>query len=178
MLRTHGITRDPSKLINKNEGSWYYEMQELGFNYRITDFQCALGINQLTKVKKFIDKRIEIIRIYNDAFSKIDSIETIKTPKGYKNAHHLYVIKVKDKKTRLNLFNYLKERGILCQVHYIPVYWHPYYRKLGYKKGICPKAEKFYEEIISLPIFPSLKKNEQEFIINKVANFFKSHYGN
>ncbi|MFH0969680.1 MAG: UDP-4-amino-4,6-dideoxy-N-acetyl-beta-L-altrosamine transaminase [Patescibacteria group bacterium] len=172
LFRTHGITKDSDKLSNKKEGSWFYEMQELGFNYRITDIQCALGISQLKKIKKFVKKRREIAKKYDKAFSKIGGIETIKETQGCKNAYHLYVIKVKNKEARLKLFNYLKENNIFCQVHYIPVYWHPYYQKLGYKKGICPKAESFYERIISLPIYPSLKNKELEKVIKIIKDFY------
>lgn len=171
LLRTHGITKNSTEFVNENEGPWYYEMQELGFNYRITDFQCALGISQLSRVETFINKRITIAKKYDKAFSKIEGVEIIKTPEDYKNAYHLYIVKVKDKETRLRLFNYLKEKDILCQVHYIPVYWHPYYERLGYKKGICPQAEKFYERIISIPIFPLLKREEQLGIIRAITNF-------
>ena len=173
LLRSHGIDKDPDKLLSQNEGSWFYEMQLLGFNYRITDFQCALGISQLKRIKIFAKKRVKIVKKYNDVFSKIDDIEIIKPQEGYKNAYHLYIVKVKDKKTRLSLFNYLKKNNIFCQVHYIPVYWHPYYQKLGYKRGICRNAEEFYEKIISLPIYSSLKKEEQEFVIKKILEFFK-----
>jgi perosamine synthetase len=172
LLRTHGITRDSARLINKKEGPWFYEMQELGFNYRITDFQCALGISQLGKIKKFIGKRIAIAKAYDKAFSKIDSIEIIKPPEVSTNAYHLYTIKVKDAETRLKLFNHLKENGILCQVHYIPVYWHPYYQKLGYKKGLCLKAEKFYERIISIPMYYGLILKEQKKVINIIGRFY------
>lgn len=171
-LRNHGIVKNPSKLINKNEGPWYHEMQSLGFNYRITDFQCALGASQLKKVAVFIKKRIEIAKIYDDAFAKIKVVEVILPPKKLKNAYHLYIIKVKNKKVRLNLFNYLKKNNIFCQVHYIPVYWHPYYQKLGYKKGICPKTEEFYEKIISIPMYPGLKKTEQKKVIKTINNFY------
>jgi UDP-4-amino-4,6-dideoxy-N-acetyl-beta-L-altrosamine transaminase len=173
ILRTHGITKDHDKLLNKNEGPWFYEMQELGFNYRLTDFQCALGISQLNKVKGFIEKRIAIAKTYDKAFSKINGIEVIKPAEGYINAHHLYIIKVKNAETRLNLFTRLKRAGILCQVHYVPVYWHPYYKKLGYKKSICPRSEEFYERIISIPIFPSLKRTEQADVIKKITDFLK-----
>lgn len=171
ILRTHGITRDPSKLLNKSEGQWYYEMQDLGFNYRITDFQCALGISQLSKVKEYIGKRISLAKTYDNAFSNIKDIEVIIPPKGINNAYHLYIIKVKDKKTRLNLFNYMNRKGIYCQIHYIPVYWHPYYQKLGYKKGICPRAEEFYERIVSIPMFPSLTIIGQKKVITSIRTF-------
>ena len=104
--------------------------------------------------------------------SKIEGIEIIKPPAGYKNAYHLYIIKIKDKKTRLGLFNYLKEKGIFCQVHYIPVYWHPYYQKLGYEKGICPKAEEFYGRIISIPMYCGLKNGEQEKVVSTIRHFY------
>ena len=134
LLRTHGITKDSKKFINQNDGPWYYEMQELGFNYRLTDFQCALGINQLNKIDKFIEKRREIAGKYDKSFENNKDIEILKENQNQSNPYHLYVIKVKNKKTRLKLFNYLKQKGIFCQVHYIPAYWHPYYQRLGYKK--------------------------------------------
>lgn len=172
LLRSHGIVKDSDKLLNKKEGFWFYEMQDLGFNYRITDIQCALGISQLNKINKFVKKRREIAKRYNEALSKINSIEIIKETKESKNAYHLYVIKVQSKEIRLKLFNYLKEKDVFCQVHYVPVHWHPYYQKLGYKKEICAKAGRFYEKIISLPIYPGLKKDEQEKIINAINKFY------
>jgi UDP-4-amino-4,6-dideoxy-N-acetyl-beta-L-altrosamine transaminase len=172
LFRSHGITRDLDKLLNKNEGSWFYEMQELGFNYRITDFQCALGISQLKKIESFIKRRREIAKKYDETFKNINDIELIEQPEGHENAYHLYVIKVKNIAIRLKLFNYLKENDIFCQVHYIPVHWHPYYQKLGYKKEDCQRAGEFYGRIISLPICPSLKKWEQEKIIKTIKNFY------
>jgi UDP-4-amino-4,6-dideoxy-N-acetyl-beta-L-altrosamine transaminase len=168
LFRSHGITKDSQDMETKNEGSWFYEMQELGYNYRITDFQCALGISQLKKIDKFVEKRREIAKKYDEAFSSIKEIETIKEPEGYKNAYHLYVIKTKDGETRLKFFNYLKENDIFCQVHYIPVHWHPYYQKMGYKKENCPKAGRFYERVISLPIYPSLQPYKQNKIIKLI----------
>ncbi len=164
MLRTHGITKNSKKFVNKSNGSWYHEMHYLGFNYRITDFQCALGISQLKKIEYFIKKRRKIAKRYNAIFDKSKEIQYIKEEKNLFNSYHLYPIKVKDWKTRLKIFNYLKTKDIFCQVHYIPVYMHPYYTDLGYKKGLCPMAEEFYQREISLPIFPSMTNEE----INKV----------
>ena len=169
ILRNHGITRDKDKFTNKEEGDWFYEMQELGFNYRMNDIQCALGINQLKKLNAFVGKRREIAKRYDDAFKDFEEIDIIGDDS---NAYHLYVIKVKDSRTRLALFNNLKKKGILCQVHYIPVYLHPYYKKQGYKKGLCPNAELFYSKIISIPMHPTLNKDEQEKVIKEIGDFF------
>jgi UDP-4-amino-4,6-dideoxy-N-acetyl-beta-L-altrosamine transaminase len=171
LLRTHGITKNLDGLSNKNEEPWFYEMQELGFNYRLTDIQCALGISQLDKVRGFIKKRMAIANVYDKAFSKTESVEIIKPSEGYKNAYHLYIIKVKNAETRLNMFKYLMSKDIFCQVHYIPVYWHPYYQNMGFKKGTCPKAEEFYERIISIPMYPGLKKMEQNKVIKTISGF-------
>jgi len=173
LFRTHGITKEPDKLLNKEEGPWFYEMQELGYNYRITDIQCALGISQLRKLDKFVGRRREIARKYDEAFSKMSDIEIINETESKKSSYHLYVIKVKDKDTRLNVFNYLKKNDVLCQVHYIPVHWHPYYQKLGYEKEDCPEAGGFYDRIISLPIFPGLKNEEQDKIINLIKKYYE-----
>jgi len=172
-LRSHGMVREEESLVNESDGPWYHEMQELGYNYRITDFQCALGISQLEKIDKFVERRREIAKKYDEEFSNIREIEIIKECENSKSAYHLYVIKVKGKETRLKLFNYLKENEILCQVHYIPVHWHPYYEKLGYTKEISPKAGKFYEKIISLPIYSDLKDEEQNRVIKKIKSFYE-----
>jgi UDP-4-amino-4,6-dideoxy-N-acetyl-beta-L-altrosamine transaminase len=173
VFRNHGIERDPTKLVKRNEGPWYYEMQELGFNYRITDFQCALGLSQLKKLDGFINKRREIAKRYNDAFGNQQGLEIIREEEEQFNSYHLYIIKTESRKNRLLLFERLKEKGILCQVHYIPVYWHPYYQKLGYKKGACPNAENFYNQIISLPMYPTLNRKEQEFVIKTIKKLIK-----
>lgn len=172
VLRTHGITNNPDNLFLKNNNPGYYEMQSLGYNYRITDIQCALGISQLKRIGEFVEKRRDIAKKYETAFATFDEIETIPENDEQFNSYHLFIIKVKNQEIRLNLFNHLKENGILCQVHYIPVYLHPYYQKLGYQKGICPNSELFYEKIVSLPLFPTLKEEEQYFVIKKIKEFF------
>ena len=172
ILRNHGITKSPNKIDNKKEGPWHQEMLELGFNYRITDIQCALGISQLRRIGSFINRREKIAEAYDNAFKDIENIEIIREENDIYNSHHLYVIKVKDKETRLELFNYLKQNSIFCQVHYIPVYLHPYYKSLGYKKGICPNCEEFYDRILSLPIYPELSNKDQKKIIKKIEYFF------
>lgn len=171
LIRSHGITKDPKKISDK-EGPWHQEMQELGFNYRLTDIQCALGISQLKKLPSFMKKRLAIAKRYDEAFKGNENIAIYEGAKDLLNAYHLYVIKVKDSTTRLRLFNALKSKGILCQVHYLPVYLHPYYGGLGYKEGCCPKAERFYERILSLPMYPALADEEQYRVIESVNGFF------
>lgn len=159
LLRTHGITKDP-KQLSQNPGPWYYEMKLLGFNYRLTDIQCALGLSQLKKLNKFIKRRRTIVDCYNKAFSKLENITTPHEKDGLKSCFHLYVVKIdfsKIKLTRTELVNKLKQAGIGTQVHYIPVHLQPYYRKaFGYKKGDYPIAERYYQQCLSLPLYPKM----------------------
>ncbi len=171
MFRSHGITRDTSKLTNKKEDDWYYEMQLLGFNYRITDFQCALGIQQLRKLEDFIKKRREIVENYNNAFEIFEEITIPTEPSYVKSSWHLFTIRVREARKRI--FKALREKGIGVNVHYIPVYWQPYYQKLGYKKGICPRAEKYYEQAITLPLYPRMKDTEIKYVIDMVKEAIK-----
>ncbi|MFC1722678.1 UDP-4-amino-4,6-dideoxy-N-acetyl-beta-L-altrosamine transaminase [Nanoarchaeota archaeon] len=177
MLRNHGITKDPSKLFNTPDGPWYYEMQDLGFNYRITDFQCALGASQLKRLDTFVKKRKDLAKKYDKAFENDSNLRLLNTglneDEFVSNSYHLYVIVLRDSQVRAALFNFLIENNIICQVHYIPVYWQPYYQDMGYINGLCPNAEEFYSRIISIPMFPNLKSEEQDFIINKIKSFFK-----
>ncbi|MFD1316087.1 UDP-4-amino-4,6-dideoxy-N-acetyl-beta-L-altrosamine transaminase [Namhaeicola litoreus] len=163
LLRTHGITKEK---MAENHGGWYYEMQELGFNYRLTDFQSALGITQLAKNDAGVQKRNEIATIYKNAFDGILKYQNL--PKGTLNAHHLFVIEVEKRK---ELYDFLKENGIYSQIHYIPVHKLPYYQELGYQEADLKNAENYYGKCISLPMFPSLTKEEQEFVIEKVLEF-------
>lgn len=174
MLRNHGITKKQSnfQLPTSNFRQWWYEMQELGHNYRLTDIQCALGISQLTKISKFIKRRREIAKIYYRAFKNIKEIKIIQENKDQFCSYHLYPVRVENGIIRLKLFNYLKKKGIFCQVHYIPIYWHPYYKKLGYEKGFCPKAEDFYQREISIPLFPDLAKEEINYITKLIKDYF------
>ncbi|QSQ10400.1 UDP-4-amino-4-deoxy-L-arabinose--oxoglutarate aminotransferase [Koleobacter methoxysyntrophicus] len=179
LFRTHGITRDKELLTNKKEGSWYYEQIELGYNYRITDIQCALGISQLKKIDSFIKKRREIAETYNRYLSQIDGI-IIPYQEPYSNSSwHLYIIQIeleKFKAGRKEIFEALKAENIGVNVHYIPVYYHPYYQKLGYKKGLCPNAEKLYERIITLPLFPKMNNKDIEDVvkaIEKVLGYYR-----
>lgn len=170
MFRIHGITKDRAKLVN-DQGPWYYEMQELGYNYRITDFQCALGISQLKKIEKFIGRRREIAEIYNDKLRDIQEIILPYQKPEVKSAWHIYIIRLKliqMRATRREVFEALRRRNIGVNVHYIPVYNHPYYRKLGYQKAFCPKAEKYYEEAITLPLFPRMSNKDVKDVVEAV----------
>ena len=168
LFRNHGITKDPRKYINPIQGPWYHEMQNLGFNYRLTDFQCALGISQLKKIDTYIEKRRQIAKQYDDAFQGHETLEILTENPNVWNSYHLYPLRVKDTETRLRLFNFLRTKGIFCQVHYIPVYLHPYYQSLGYKEGLCPCAEDFYQRELSLPIYPLMNKNDVTYVIEQI----------
>jgi len=175
LLRTHGITKD-SNILTENHGGWYYEMQELGFNYRLPDILCALGISQLQRSDENIKKRKEIADTYDQVFENVEEIEIVSgnnkelLNNGISHAYHLYIIRTKKRK---ELYNYLREHNIFVQVHYIPLNIMPYYKTLGHKKGDMPVAEKYYEECLSLPMYPSLKKEEQKFVIEKILEFIK-----
>jgi UDP-4-amino-4,6-dideoxy-N-acetyl-beta-L-altrosamine transaminase len=177
-FRTHGITRDLNFLIQK-EGSWYYEQQSLGFNYRITDMQSALGSSQMKRVDTFISKRREIVKQYNEAFQNLKEIVIPYEAQYSKSGCHLYIIRIKPellRVTRKEIFEALQAENIGVNVHYIPVYYHPYYKQLGYEKGLCPHAEKLYEEIITLPLFPLMSDQDREDVIqsvNKVLDCYR-----
>ena len=194
MFRQHGVTKDqarfkvkaeakdylknnlnPNLNFNLDFGDWYYEMQFLGYNYRLTDIQCALGISQLKKLDKFIERRRQIIEIYKEAFKNNDFFDLPEEKNYAKSSWHLYPIKLKDKyrQKKRKLLHNLREKGLGVQVHYIPVYWQPYYQKLGYKKGICPNAEDFYRREISIPLYPSMSDEDIRYVIEKIFEVFK-----
>jgi perosamine synthetase len=183
-LRSHGINKLDDNFINDNlartrdiQNPWYYEMQELGYNYRITDFQCALGESQLKKLPNFIKRRKELVKNYDEAFANINAIDPIQENYRHHSSHHLYVLRIKFneiKKSRAQFMNQLKERGVLSQVHYMPVTSHPYYQKLGYKTSDFPEASKFYDEALSIPLYYSLTDTEQERVIKAIKNIIKT----
>ena len=163
LLRTHGITKD---YMTENHGAWYYEMQTLGFNYRLTDIQSALGITQLAKNENGVRRRNEIASNYKKAFSGKLKFQNL--PDNLYNAHHLFVVEVQNRKA---LYEYLKEENIYAQIHYIPVHTLPYYKQIGYVGANLQNAEDYYSKCISLPMYPSLTNDEQIYVIEKVLNF-------
>lgn len=165
--RTHGITKDPT-LLAKCDGGWYYEMQDLGFNYRLTDFQAALGVSQLSRAEKGLDRRQEIANKYDEAFRSIPEIRTPKRAEDIYHAFHLYIIQVPDRK---GLYDYLHDNGIYAQVHYVPLHLMPYYQKRGNHPGDLPVVEEYYEHCLSLPMYPTLTDEEQDYVIEKVKEF-------
>lgn len=177
-FRTHGITKKEEFLTQKKEGSWYYEMQTLGYNYRMTDIQAALGLSQLKKASVFLEARQQLANTYFKAFQNNTSIQTLTVPYDRTSAWHLFPIQVPRKK-RQEIFNTLHSSGIKVQVHYIPLHLHPYYLKqFGYKKGDFPNAERFYQQEISLPIYPTLKKSEAQWIAKKTIEIVKRFINN
>jgi perosamine synthetase len=173
LLRAHGVTRDPG-VLSKDEGPWYYEMIELGFNYRITDFQCALGISQLAKLDRFLHARRTIAAYYDKAFEGDARLIAPAARENSLHAYHLYPLQIDFSRlniSRRELFNSLHEKRIDCQVHYIPVHLQPYYRhRYGFKAGDFPVAEEFYSREISIPMYPDLKSDDLEYISNSILN--------
>jgi UDP-4-amino-4,6-dideoxy-N-acetyl-beta-L-altrosamine transaminase len=168
LLRTHGITKDAA-LMDENDGGWYYEMQELGYNYRLTDFQAALGLSQLNKANEGLTRRKEIAQKYYDAFKNNQKIlGQSGVIEGH--AYHLYIIEVDDRK---GLYEHLKSNNIYPQVHYIPIYNLPYYKKIGYQSKDYNFSNEYYSRCLSIPMYPSLSNEEQEYVISTINNFLK-----
>tara|TARA_B110000008_G_scaffold209315_1_gene208137 strand:- start:6659 stop:7834 length:1176 start_codon:yes stop_codon:yes gene_type:complete len=171
-LRSHGITRDPAEMIGSTDGSWYYQQLHLGFNYRMSEIHGALGLNQLKRLKEFISKRNNIA-IYYDSLLEDLSIDTPKQSLDCYSSFHLYIIRIPKKSVtfdRLQVFERLRSNGIGVNVHYIPIYRQPYFKKFNFNYKDFPESEKYYSEAISLPIFPSLTKKQQEAIINIISS--------
>lgn len=167
MFRSHGITREKRLLVNKDKGKWFYEMQLLGFNYRITDFQCAMGSSQMDKLDSFIKRRRHIAKFYMEEFNKTEGVTCLAERPYCVSSRHIFPIRVR--KDRNGIFDALRSKNIGANLHYIPIYLHPYYKKLGYKKGLCPKAEKYFKETITLPLYPSMSDID----MNRVVRIMK-----
>jgi len=170
LLRSHGITRDPLSMENESHGSWYYEQTDLGYNYRLTDIQSALGISQMKRIDRFIERRRELFIRYSTHLENLP----IELPREAAYAHsswHLYAIKVKPE-IRKQLFDFLRAREIGVNVHYIPIHLQPYYQRLGFRNGDFPESERYYAGAVSLPLHAGLTDDEQDTVIDSIHKFF------
>ena len=179
LYRAHGITKDPVFMKKEYEGAWYYEQIALGNNYRLTDIQAGLLISQLNKLPIFKQRRSEIVKKYNEAFSKIPEITVQQEIPESDTTRHLYILRIKPELLTINrkeFFDSMAAENICCNVHYIPVYYHPYYEELGYEKGLCPKAEQLYEEMMSLPLYYAMTDQDVEDVIHaviKIVDYYR-----
>lgn len=179
-LRTHGITRNQTEMVHPTDAAWYNEQVELGFNYRITDFQAALLSSQLKKLPKFSARRREIVERYDEEFGKMPELIVQKEIPESDTTRHLYILRLNPEKLTCNrrqFFDAMMAENVIPQVHYLPVYYHSYYEKLGYRKGICPHAEKLYEEMMSIPLYFSLTDEEVSDTIcavKKIVAYYKA----
>lgn len=176
-LRVHGTIKDKTGFTSEHKDSdspWWYEMHMLGYNYRLTDIQCALGLSQLEKLDKFIDQRRRIAKYYKKKMGDIEEIILPAESINAKSSWHLYPLRVKNQELRGQVFKKLTEAGLGVQVHYIPVYLQPYYQNLGYEKGLCPVAEKYYEREISIPLFPAMTLDDREYVVESIKSVFEN----
>ncbi|MFA6409825.1 MAG: UDP-4-amino-4,6-dideoxy-N-acetyl-beta-L-altrosamine transaminase [Gammaproteobacteria bacterium] len=174
LLRSHGMTRNPETMVSESHGTWYYQQIALGYNYRLTDLQCALGLSQLSRIDEFVDRRHELVKRYNQALKDLPVILPFQEKYNY-SAFHLYVIQLKldqIKKTRGQVFDELRAAGIGVAVHYIPVHLQPHYRQFGFKEGDYPEAEKYYDGVITLPLYFGLSESEQDFVITSARRLY------
>lgn len=180
LAHTHGITHDEALMEEApHEGIWYYEQISLGFNYRMTDFQSALLLSQLSKLERFKQRRQEIVNRYNEAFKDVEGIIVQQEIPESDTCRHLYIIRLDLEKlncTRRQFFDAMSAEKVQCQIHYVPVYWFPYYKHMGYQRGLCPIAEEIYKGILSIPLYPLLSDSDVEDVIHavtKIANYYR-----
>ncbi|WP_026507049.1 UDP-4-amino-4,6-dideoxy-N-acetyl-beta-L-altrosamine transaminase [Butyrivibrio sp. MC2013] len=180
LLRSHGMEHDPDKMLEgPHEGPWYYEQQLLGFNYRITDIQASLLISQLGKIDNFVSRRKEIVARYDKAFSQIPELIVQKNDPRSDTSRHLYLLRLNLDKltcTRRQFYDAMSAEGIQCQIHYVPVYWFPYYKSLGYTEGLCPNAEAIYKGIMSIPLYPAMTDSDVDDVIaavRKLVDYYR-----
>lgn len=175
LLRSHGITRNTELMTKESEGPWYYQQIALGFNYRMTDLQAALGLSQMHRLDDYVVKRHEVAHFYNENLKDLPLILPWEHPDSF-SAYHLYIIRVKLGEIKLNhkaVFEALRARGILVNLHYIPIYSQPYYQNIGFKPNYCIEAEKYYKEAISLPLYPIMTYEQQNTVINVLKQVLK-----
>jgi len=179
LARSHGITRDVAFMEEEPHGGWYYEQVSLGYNYRMTDIQAGLLISQLDKLPMFSDRRKEIVAKYNEAFLQIPEIQVQEEIPESDTTRHLYILRIKPEMLTINrreFYDALAAENIMCNVHYIPTYYFPHYQRLGYEKGLCPNAERLYDEMMSLPLYYGMSDADVEDVITavkKIVNYYK-----
>lgn len=179
LVHTHGITHDPVLMEEPvHEGPWYYEQIMLGYNYRITDIQAALIVSQMKKLDQFKARRKQIVKMYDETFAQIPEIIVQKEIAESDTCRHLYIIRLDLEKlscTRREFFDAMSAENVQCQIHYVPVYWFPYYQKLGYKKGLCPVAEEVYKGIMSIPLYPRMTDQDVSDVIHAVTKVVENY---
>lgn len=176
LFRSHGITREPELMTKEMDGPWYYQQVSLGYNYRMTDIQAALGSSQITRLDEYVAKRHDIAERYNKLLADLPITLPWQHPDSYSGLH-LYVIRLqldKINKSHLDVFKYLRSKDIIVNLHYIPVHTQPYYENMGFKQGDYPEAEKYYQEAISIPMFPTLTNAEQDEVVNLIKEALQS----
>lgn len=172
LFRSHGIEQTEYSV---EQGGWYYEMTDLGYNYRMTDLQAALGLSQMTKIDSFIQQRREIAAFYTEAFQDIEGVIVPKQLEETNSGWHLYMIQL-ERASRKQIFEQMRSLNIGVHVHYIPVYWHPYYQQLGYERGLCPNAENWYEKALTLPIHPNMTTEDLSIIVSNIKELLNQFY--
>ena len=165
LLRTHGITRDPKKMTNESDGEWYYQQIKLGFNYRMTDIQAALGMSQLERLDNYISRRHELASRYNNFLKDLPIVIPYQDNSSH-SSFHLYIIRLKNEKTHKQVFEYLREKGVIVNLHYIPVHTHPYYQKTKVEFTELKHSEQYYKDAISLPLYPTMTEHQQDLVIS------------
>jgi dTDP-4-amino-4,6-dideoxygalactose transaminase len=175
LFRSHGITRDTNLMTKESEGPWYYQQIALGYNFRMTDIQAALGLSQINRLTKYVNRRHELAKRYNELLKDLP----LKCPFQHNDCYssfHLYVIRLNTDKigvTHRNIFESLRDDNIMVNLHYIPIHLQPFYQNMGFKKGDYPEAEKFYSEAISIPLHPVLTFEEQDFVVDCLKRALK-----
>ena len=182
LARGHGIVHDEELMEEApHEGDWYYEQISLGFNYRMTDFQAALVDSQMNRLDEFVRRRKKIVARYNEVFSEMPELIIQKEIPESDTCRHLYILRLNLNRlscSRREFYDAMSAENIQCQVHYVPVYWFPYYKHLGYQRGLCPEAEKIYSGIMSIPLYPKMSDNDVEDVIRavkKLVGFYSIH---